>query len=247
MNITDEQDTQILLPKPILSLPLAILVAGILVAGAIAWTNGSGNVASVGEPKEDNLVATSIPVMPISSADHYRGSPTAPVIVLEFSDTECPFCKNFHSTMRQLLADEPEKVAWVYRHAPILGLHKKAFTEAVATECAAELGGDDAFWDYLDMLFEITPANDGLDLDQLPEIAVSVDLDRDTFLECQSSGRHDERIEGNLNDALAAGPGSTPWSVVMTRDGSVMYPISGAMPLSVMKQVVNVALAKSVK
>jgi len=100
----------------------------------------------------------------------------APVKIVEFSDTECPFCKRFHTTMQQVVKDSNGQVAWVYRHFPLDQLHSKARKEAEATECAAELGGNEKFWAYLNRLMEVTPANDGLDLAELPVIAAYVGL-----------------------------------------------------------------------
>lgn len=102
-------------------------------------------------------------VRKVDDSDHLRGDPKASVKVVEFSDLECPFCKRFHLTMQQLMEGYSGKVAWVYRHFPLDSLHPKARKEAEASECAAELGGNDGFWAYIDKLFEITPSNNGLD------------------------------------------------------------------------------------
>src|SRR3989338_2531696 len=99
----------------------------------------------------------------LTDRDHLRGDPKATVKVVEFSDLECPFCKNFHRTMQQVMSEYSGQVAWVYRHFPLDSLHSKARKEAEASECAAELGGNDGFWAYVDKLFEITPSNNGLD------------------------------------------------------------------------------------
>src|SRR5574343_1436136 len=105
---------------------------------------------------------------------------------VEYSDTECPFCKQFHSTLRQMMDEygKDGKVAWVYRHFPIDGLHPKARKEAEATECANELGGPSKFWEYTNMIYERTPGNDGLDPANLPKFAKEIGLDEKAFTEC---------------------------------------------------------------
>jgi protein-disulfide isomerase len=102
---------------------------------------------------------------PVTEKDHITGNPQADVVLIEYSDTECPFCKRFHETMIQVMAEygASGKVAWVYRHFPLDALHSKARHEAEATECATELGGNEKFWAYLNKLEEITPSNNGLD------------------------------------------------------------------------------------
>ena len=65
-------------------------------------------------------------VEPVTARDHIRGSPTAPVKLIEFGDTECPLCKRFHPTLKRIVDEYPGKVAWVFRHLPIVEIHPKA-------------------------------------------------------------------------------------------------------------------------
>ena len=132
------------------------------------------------------------------------------------------------------------KVAWVYRHFPLDQLHSKARKEAEATECAAELGGNDKFWEYLDRLMEITPANNGLDPAELPKIAAYVGLNTAKFNECLSSGKYAQKIEQHVQNAQATGGQGTPWSIVVGKNGK-KYPLSGAQPISAIKQLIDLA------
>ena len=133
------------------------------------------------------------------------------------------------------------KVAWVYRHFPLDQLHSRARKESEATECAAELGGNDKFWAYLDRLMEITPANNGLDPAELPKIAEYVGLDKSKFNECLTSGKYAQKIEEHVQNAIATGGQGTPWSVVVDAKGK-KYPLSGAQPYSSVKQLIETAL-----
>lgn len=109
--------------------------------------------------------ATKITVSPISSADHIFGNPSAEVLLIEYSDPECPFCKRFQETLKTVMTQYGDNgnVAWVYRHFPLDSIHPKSRKEAEAFECAGELGGSTKFWEYADKLFEITPSNNQLD------------------------------------------------------------------------------------
>jgi len=98
------------------------------------------------------LVATKM--RPVSADDHILGDINSEIIVVEYSDLDCPFCKVFHPTMHQVVEKSEGKVAWVYRHYPIPQLHPNAPKKAEETECAWELGGNDAFWKYADKVFE---------------------------------------------------------------------------------------------
>lgn len=210
---------------------VAIIVAGLIIAAAVMITsNGDPNGAD-----DDSVVTTSEEgdleqVRAPSLEDHIQGSPDAPIVVIEYSDTECPFCGRLHSTMNELVQDYEGQVAWVYRHLPLTQLHSKAVVEAHATECAAELGGNDGFWSYTNRLYEITPANNRLDLDELPNIAEFVGLDREAFNECMESERHLEKIETDFREAVKAAGANlgTPFNVVISPDGTRL-PVSGAL------------------
>jgi len=90
----------------------------------------------------------------VTENDHIRGNTDAKVFFVEYSDIDCPFCKTLHVTMQSVVDNyDPGDVAWVYRHFPLTNLHPTAAVKAEASECIAELGGNDAFWDFLDILF----------------------------------------------------------------------------------------------
>ena len=175
--------------------------------------------------------------------DHLYGNPGAPVTLIEYSDFECPFCKRFHSTVKRLVDESDGKVNWVYRHFPIDQLHPvKARREAVASECANELGGNEAFWKFADRFFELTPSNNRTDIDVvLPQIAREIGLDESQFMACLDSGKYDQHIEEDLQSATASGGRGTPWSIVVSKNGE-RYPLSGAQPYEAVKRVVDLAL-----
>jgi protein-disulfide isomerase len=207
-----------------LTIPLAIVVAGGLVAAAI-FLRGDANLVKPSGASQPTAPLSppdleAMALRPIDETrDHIRGNPNAAILVVEFSDTECPFCKRFHETMRQIINEygKSGKVAWAYRHFPIVGLHSKAPKEAEALECAAELGGSGKFWEYSDRLFTVTPSNDGLDAAELPRIAADVGLDAGAFSQCLSSGRHGPRVQADYEDGVAVGVGGTPYSVLVLR------------------------------
>ena len=175
---------------------------------------------------------------PVTEKDWVKGNRDAKISVVEYSDTECPFCKRHHPTMQQLVAEYDGKVNWVYRHFPLTQLHPKAPKEAEATECAGELGGNTAFWKYIDRLFEITPANNGLDPAELPKIAQYVGLDVKKFEACLNSGKYAQHVTDDENDAVAAGGRGTPYSVILGAQGQKV-PIPGALPYASVKQLID--------
>ena len=210
-------------------IPLSVVVAGILVAGAIYFGAGTKTSTPTAVSNEPQEISITIPA--VTSADHILGDRNAPIVIIEYSDTECPWCQIFHKTMHQIVDEYAGTVAWVYRHMPF---HTKSLKESQATECAFELGGNDAFWKYLDRVFEITPANNGLDLATLPTIAEYVGLDVEAFNSCLSSERHQTAIQANLELAKPGGIEGTPYSIIRTSSGQEML-INGAEPFERVK------------
>jgi protein-disulfide isomerase len=237
-------------------LPASILIAALLVsislvynAGKRADTTPSGDAANADANAAVGGADTTVRISPVTAEDHILGDANAPVKIVEYSDLECPYCKRFHYTLQQAVAAYNGKVAWVYRHSPIDELHPKARKEAEATECAAEQGGNEAFWKYMDRMMELTPSNNGLDPAKLPTIATDVGLDAAAFQTCLSSGKFASKVEAQRLDAVAAGGGGTPYSVVVNVSSGKTYVVPGAYAFTsntpnepTLKQVLDEAL-----
>lgn len=210
--------------------PVAIVAGGIIVA--IAVYASQPNTATLGSL-----------VRPVSSADHILGNPAARVMIVEYSDFDCEYCKVFHETLHQIIANEGAsgEVAWVFREFPLSEIHPNAFSHARAAECAASVAGNDAFWRFTDALFNaqpINPANYGA-------IAASVGMADNTFAACYaaSSPALDARITADRKNALDMGARGTPYSLILVagKDPVVMV---GGYSYDAVKQLVDQALAQ---
>jgi protein-disulfide isomerase len=221
-----------------LAIPGAILAGALIIAVAVIY-GGDIKEKVQGGTKDTGAVPTDSSVtVPVDSSDHIRGNVNAQVTIVEYSDLECPFCKRFHETMKQALTEYGDKVRWVYKHFPLDQLHSKADKEAEAAECAGELGGNNAFWAYVDRVFEITPSNNGLDLALLPTIAQGLGLDKGKFESCLASGKYAEFVEAQYQEGIRLGVNGTPGSFVNGQ------PVRGAVPLETLKQIIDSKLAK---
>lgn len=239
-----------------LSVPLAIVFAGVLIAGAIIFSDSKNvtqptdgaNIAGQQEQGDNNTNAP-LSVLALSKDDHVFGNPTADVVIIEYSDTECPFCKRFHTTMIQLMGNygKSGSVAWVYRHWPLDQIHPKARKEAEALECANELGGNTMFWKYVDKIFEVTPGNNGLDLAALPQIAGELGLDTEKFNACLSSGKYASRVQKDFESGISGGVKGTPYTIVYNRKTGKQMPINGALPYEQVKTIVEVVASAPTK
>ncbi len=220
--------------------PLAIVVAGALVAGAI-YFGGSAPATSLTQNTKTAQQAAAVgAVAPVDSKDHVLGNPdTAKLVIVEYSDLECPFCKVFHNTMHQVMDTYKNgEVAWIFRQFPIASLHSKAPKEAEASECAAELGGNEGFWKFIDEVFTRTNSNNSLDAGELPKIASDIGLNVTSFNNCLSTGKFTKLIADDVTAAVKAGAQGTPYSVIISKDGK-KSPINGAQPFDVVKAQID--------
>ena len=231
-------------------LPLSIIVAGALIAGGI-YLNGRMEKASPQSPTavaRQNLTggsdALKTALRPIDANDHVLGNALARVVLVEYSDTECPFCKMFHATMRNIMQEYGSKgeVAWVYRHYPIAELHSKAPREAEALECAGELGSS-KFWEYTNKIYEVTPSNNGLEESELAKIATGVGLSSKEFAICLDSGQYAPRVQADVVNAQELGASGTPYSILIDTKTGEYYPLEGAYPYLQLKQAIDIILS----
>jgi len=210
-----------------------IIVALIMQLGSgNSWFLGKQKVTTYGTPSAETDTAdtdTGIKLAAITSADHIRGDLNkAQAVIVEFSDFDCPFCHNFDTTLNSVLQQYGDKVALVYRHFPLDSLHPEARAKAEASECAAELGGNDAFWAFVDIMFDTSRSIKEADLS---DVAKEIGLSVTDFNKCVSENRYADKVNSQYQDAIASGGLGTPHSIIVSRDGS-QTPLSGAVPLS---------------
>ncbi|MEX0918791.1 MAG: thioredoxin domain-containing protein [Candidatus Paceibacterota bacterium] len=206
--------------------PIAIIIAGVLIAGAVILTgNGSGtalngNDSNSGHANTESQGEFRMP----SDEDHIRGNPDAPIKIVEFSDFECPFCGRLHPTLARIV-EENDDVAWVYRHFP-LNSHTNAFSAAVASECVAQVGGNEAFWNFTDSAF----ANDRrLGNNFYESFVQTAGLDVKAFRTCLNDSEIAEAVQQDLDEVIAVGGRGTPFVVVVTPKEELVS-FSGALP-----------------
>jgi protein-disulfide isomerase len=182
-----------------------------------------------------------LPKDPISIArEPFKGSGTARVALIEFSDYQCPFCGRYvKETLPQIRSDyvETGKVKYVFRDLP-LSFHKQAFKAAEAAHCAGEQG---RFWEMHDLLYANQTA---LAPEQLSAHAKSLGLDETKFQQCLDSGKFAADINKDIADAGAVGISGTPTflvGIVDPGDGrvKVVKKLVGAKPYAEFKAAVD--------
>lgn len=136
--------------------PYSIIIGANGVKSQIIGAESYENVKKIIDEVNLGKVTTAYigEVPPIDSTDHIKGDPsTAQITIIEYSDFECPFCARFHPVLEKIVAESNGSIAWVYRQFPLVQIHQNAMERTVASECVAKLKGNDAFWEYADLLF----------------------------------------------------------------------------------------------
>ena len=235
-----------------LQIPLSIIIAGVLISGAVVFSNdgissrapqgGSANAGAVAEghgafENSNSAIAKNVRQVDFES-DHILGGEEAKVVIIEYSDFECPFCSRLHPTLESIVNDFGGEVAWVYRHFPLTSIHSRATGAAIASECVNEIAGNDAFWDFTHEIF-INQRSLGNDVYE--RIATELGISESEFSECISSNRHDSRIDADVENAIASGGRGTPYSIVINQNGDA-FPFSGALPYENIRSIVDAAL-----
>ena len=179
-----------------------------------------------------------------SDRDHIFGNPDAPISLIEYSDFECPFCKRFHPTAKQVVKAYGGQVNWVYRHFPLNFHNPGAQKQAEASECANELGGSDVFWKFTDAIYARTKSNGkGFALSKLVPLATEIGLDGEQFQTCLDSGKFAARVQEDFTEGSKVGITGTPGNILLNNQTGEARLKSGAQPFAAFKTDIDEMLA----
>lgn len=210
---------------------VSILLAGVLIAAAIIFVNRfpMQPVTQGGEPTQE------INIPAVTENDHIIGSPNAPIVLVEYSDFQCPFCSRIHPDLKKIVDESNGEVAWVYRHYPLDSLHPEATPAAKASECIAKQLGNDAFWKFADAMFA-----DQSKMGAAYYVALAGQLGANVqqFSACVQSDEFDDLLAKQSSDAQTSGASGTPFTVVMS-GGKALGAIPGALPYAQIKAVIK--------
>jgi len=229
-------------------MPLIFIVGlglGFLARGwvPLPGTSQAASAAAVASSDPAAVVAQSNPGAPVETPqvvrydvpaddDPFLGSEDALITIVEFSDYECPYCRQWHSEVySQLIDTYGDQIRFVYRDFPLESIHANAKPAAEAANCANEQG---VFWDYHDKLFSMEL---GLSPEAYQEYASQLGMDEEAFQECIASRRYQQEVQSDFDFAANLGVRSTPTFFI---NGIAVV---GAQPFEIFQQVIEKELA----
>jgi len=221
-------------------IPGAILLAGALIAWAVFYSNQSPSNQTanpIGEPVGKVEVS--------ADDDAFLGPENAKVLIIEFSDFQCPFCRSFwRETLNRLKSeyiDSGKSVKFVYRDFPLNSIHPLAQKYAEAAECSGDQG---KYWQMHDKIFEeqdkLGQGTIGVyNVSDLKKWAIELGLSSSEFNQCLDSGKYAKEVENDFNDGSAAGVRGTPTFFI---NG---IPLVGSQPFENLKAIIDQELEKN--
>ncbi len=218
--------------------PIAIVIGFGLIAAAIYFSGIGTSTPSVNVGGQQ-IATTQSTIPAVTGKDFIRGNPNAPIMIVEYSDYDCPFCQVFHETMQQIMDEYAltGQVAWVYRQLPVAQLHPNAPKISEAALCVGKLAGNDSFWKFSDLVFSERDMNEPTNITRLTEFATRAGAEKGAFEKCLQSGEMKDAVEASVAEGFGAGIQGTPHSVIMV--GNQQAVIEGAQPYAAVRQIID--------
>jgi len=201
-------------------------------------------IADAGDPTKPPI-ANDLPLPMPSEDDHTRGNPGAKIALIEYSDYDCPFCDRFHVTAKQALDHYGDQMMWVYRHFPLDMLHADARKKSEASECVASLAGEEAFWEFSDILYAEKPS-----LGEFGDVVSGLGVDVDAYNDCVDSGDFAQKVkdqevggQATYTDASSGRPvplvNGTPGNFIVNLETGDIAPVRGAVPFEMLQDAID--------
>ncbi|KKR05744.1 MAG: DSBA oxidoreductase [candidate division WS6 bacterium GW2011_GWF2_39_15] len=259
----ETKGTTMVLDMDKMMVPFSILIAGLMIALAVLFglrggiTKGDDNTGSDTNTdtntNTDTTTGDGTATISIDDDPYLGDKKKAKVAIVEFSDYECPYCqRHFTDTYPSLVKDyvDSGKAILVFRDYPLSFHDPMATNSALAAQCVFDLGGNEKYFEYHDLLFKNTKANgegfsdtDAGDKAKLEEYAKTVGVDVNKFKSCYSSKKFAAEITKDLSDGTSAGISGTPGFIIgeLDKDGNVKdgQILAGAYPYADFKAILD--------
>ncbi len=250
-NIIEEKPRKEYRPNPFL-IPLSIIVAGAIVAGAILYNGRAANIANAtslaaatATTATPTQAAVSTQTYTVSLADaNTQGNANAKVAFIEFSDYQCPYCQQlFQSTLPSLHQNyfDNGKVFHVFKDFPLTSIHPNAMVGALGARCAGEQG---KYWEMHDKLYTTDQSTN--DATKIEQYASDLGLNTSQFNDCLTNAKYQNDVNTDMDQGNKLGVQGTPTILIGKIDhkkntvtGHVIF---GAYPYSTFQQELDKVL-----
>lgn len=237
-----QESDEIVLNLDSFVVPLSIVLAGVIIAAAIFFTNNkSGNPSVDGNNNPSNPAQEEFPAAEttISDAPFLGDKSKAKIAIVEYNDYQCPYCQRHdQETKTQLIKEyvDTGKAIYVFREFPLDFHGQLAIDSANAALCVNEIGGISKFVEYHSKIFMVE------NNEALTKAAQDLGIDMNKFNTCMTEQRYADKIDQSLSDGMKAGVQGTPGFVVgvLDKDGNVKGKlIAGAYPFASFDEILK--------
>jgi protein-disulfide isomerase len=159
--------------------------------------------------------------------DPALGATNPQITIVEFSDFQCPYCKQAYPIVKKIASEYKDDVKIIYRDFPVLSAHPDSLNAALAADCALE---QKKFWQYHDLIFE---SQTDLSITNLEKIAAAIGLDSVQFDDCLESQKYLTEVQNDLQDGSKLGFSGTPTFFI---NGTK---VEGVIPYVTFKEVIE--------
>ena len=182
--------------------------------------------------KEEAEKAEKVKNVPdIREGDHVLGNKDSDLVLFEYSDYHCPFCKRFYPTSEKLAKED--NIAVVFRPMPLVHANTATVLHEAA-ECVADIEGNDAFWKFSSVIFEKgTAVNKDNYTDEFSDLGITK---TDEIKKCVADGTFKEKVQKSIQEGYSLGVNGTPASILKNiKTGEVQF-INGAYPYEAVQE-----------
>ncbi len=225
-----------------LMVPISIIIAGALVAGAVLYTdktettkNGNDTVDQQQGGSVDSKAYLN--VEKVTNSDRIYGNKKAKTKVVIYTDLECPYCAMFHPAIKSVVDKSNGEIAMVMRYFP-LSFHPQA-NEAIDTaECVFSKSGETSYWKFVEGAFDAFGSRTSDAKIDLSAVVVASGANKEAVASCVGKGAYTEKIQNDSQNAMDSGLQGTPFGVIIV-NGEPKGTIDGALPEDSLSQLIN--------
>jgi protein-disulfide isomerase len=217
--------------------PISIFVASLVIAGSLLISKFYLDKNPDRAANTTDLI--SLPLL--LEGDHFLGNPKAEIIIIEYSDYDCPFCGSYFQNMKKVVEEfgKNGRIVWIHRHMPFYQIHETAREKALVAECAGEIGGEEKFWEVSEVFYKniltktaFTPI----------QFALKAGVPQEPLEKCVAEEKYLPKILAQYDEAYAAGARGTPFTVIIR--GEERQKIEGSLAYFELRDAIESVLEK---